>query len=386
MSDEFQHLFQAAAKLKSHQLKSDRPKFERWPKYRQNSCFPKEDVLALREKPHAERLAGLNAIKSEGNALFKRGDFYGALARYEAALSVVTYVVNSEPDWRNKSIKDEDLTEFDYDGSDDASGRDCGESRESGSGGGGSGTGSEDGEDQDAAAAARRAEVSDCKLTCYLNLAAAYLKLQDWSSVIAASTDAIVLAPDNAKAHFRRAMARLTPLSSGATEVEQGFKDLKCAALLDPSNKTIARTLRRVTAEQKEQRKRDRKNYSGFLHRTKPLYKEKVVEQRHQPHDDHVPPASAAEEPDLSTMDGGSANIDGSGGGGGSSNSSSSSSKSTPGNGRFGAPEAMERQFREIEMMIKELEADGDYAKVGWCGWLAWSVSVGCLCVCALPP
>ena len=355
MGDEFQHLFQAAAKLKSHQLKSDRPKFEKWPKYKQNSCFQKEEVSALRKLPHGLRLEGLQALKAEGNELFKKGDYFGALAKYESALSVVVFAVNAEPDWRNKSIKDSDLTEFDYDGTKTTETTMGTMTLSNAPGSDGRDDGDETMDDVDAADVVRKraAEVVECKVSCYLNLAAVYLKLKDWPGAIAASTDAISLAPTNAKAHFRRALARLEPLSSGAAEVEQGFNDLKRAAQLDPSNKTVARKLRQVTVQQKAQRERDRKNYSGFLHRpnSKPLYEEKVESEAlsHEWKEQQSDTTSAAGTTSH-----------------GRNHGQAKTARSAPRarNGRFGVPEEVEVQFREIEMMIRELEASGDYAKV----------------------
>lgn len=361
MGDEFQHLFQAAAKLKSHQLKSDRPKFEKWPKYKQNSCFQKEEVSALRKLPHGPRLEGLQALKADGNELFKKGDYFGALAKYESALSVVTFAVNAEPDWRNKSIKDSDLTEFDYDGTKttETTMGTTTLSTAPGSDGQGGADGTVDDVDVDVAQN-RAAEVLECKVLCYLNLAAVYLKLKDWPGAIAASTDAISLAPTNAKAHFRRALARLEPLSSGAAEVEQGFHDLKRAAQLDPSNKTVARKLRQVTAQQRAQRERDRKNYSGFLHRpnSKPLYEEKL--------DNSGAVSHGLEEEHQSNNTTSAVGSKLNGGSHGQQQASAASSATTQQarNGRFGVPEEVEVQFREIEMIIRELEASGDYAKV----------------------
>ena len=361
MGDEFQHLFQAAAKLKSHQLKSDRPKFEKWPKYKQNSCFQKEEVSTLRKLPHGPRLEGLQALKADGNELFKKGDYFGALAKYESALSVVTFAVNAEPDWRNKSIKDSDLTEFDYDGTKTTETTMGTTTLSTAPGSDGQGGGADGTVDDVDVGQTRAAEVLECKVSCYLNLAAVYLKLKDWPGAIAASTDAISLAPTNAKAHFRRALARLEPLSSGAAEVEQGFHDLKRAAQLDPGNKTVARKLRQVTAQQRAQRERDRKNYSGFLHRpnSKPLYEEKLdnsgavhefeEEEEHQSNN-----TTSAMGRKLNRRRHGQQQA----------NAASSATTQRARNGRFGVPEEVEVQFREIEMIIRELEASGDYAKV----------------------
>jgi len=317
MGDEFQHLVQTAAKLKSHQLKSDRRRFEKWPKYKQNSAFQKEDIVALRSLPHVERMTGVQDLKDQGNELFQARNYYAALAKYESALGVISYVVNAEAEWRSKSIKDEDLTVYEYNGESDVV-----VATDSALPG--------DGE--------RFEEVQAAKITCLLNIAAVSLKLKDWDGAIHATSDVIDLDPHNAKAFFRRALARLEPLSSGAAEVEVGYQDLKQAAKLDPNNKTIRKKLRIVSDQQRKQRERDKKNYSGFLHRTKRLYDEAELDEKRRPVDEHSGlPRSQAEQ------DGARTNI-----------------------GSDQVPEMVQTQFRQIEAMIRDLEQEGDYAKVGF--------------------
>ena len=114
---------------------------------------------------------------------------------------------------------------------------------------------------------------------------------------------------------------------------------------LNPTSKTIMRKLREVTKNRRRQQDRDKKSYSGFLHRTKPLYSDHGTKKA-----ETESKSDARRTRPVAVLDNGPT-------------TSPTTAAQAP-TGRHGAPEAVERQFREVETMICELEADGNYAKV----------------------
>ena len=69
--------------------------------------FVKEDVIEARQKPFEERLTAAQAIKDEGNAGFRAGDYLTASLKYEYAAAVFKWCENTNPDWKKKGIRDE---------------------------------------------------------------------------------------------------------------------------------------------------------------------------------------------------------------------------------------------------------------------------------------
>ena len=61
-------------------------------------------------------------------------------------------------------------------------------------------------------------KIFNCKVSCYLNLAAAYTNINEWTLCITACNSCLTLDASNVKALWRRAQARLLPPSCGAAE------------------------------------------------------------------------------------------------------------------------------------------------------------------------
>lgn len=62
-------------------------------------------------------------------------------------------------------------------------------------------------------------------------------------------------------------MARINPLSSGASEYEMGIKDLKKAYYLNPTNNEIKSKYNSVITQYNNQKKKDKEQFSGLFNR-----------------------------------------------------------------------------------------------------------------------
>jgi hypothetical protein len=69
----FSVLMQQAVKLKTHVHKIDRVKFDKWPKFYQNSVYVKDAQKAERTLAFAERLKVAKDYKTAGDAWLKGG-------------------------------------------------------------------------------------------------------------------------------------------------------------------------------------------------------------------------------------------------------------------------------------------------------------------------
>ena len=106
---DFQDLMNKAAHIKGEAMKSNRRKFDSWPRFFQNTMFHGDEIQALRDLPLDERITAAQALKEEGNAFFKAKSFFDASYKYEKALSVFKYCKNTHPDWKKRGIYDTDI-------------------------------------------------------------------------------------------------------------------------------------------------------------------------------------------------------------------------------------------------------------------------------------
>ena len=197
----FGDMMQEAVRMKTSANAKLRTDFDKSPQYLQHSMFPHPAVTAAREQPDsASRFAAAEAIKEGGNVLFRKRNYRDANFEYERALSVFRYLDNSNADWRTKGVRDEDIKLVD----------EMGGPEEGGAGG--------------------RAEVSQFKVACLNNIAAVNFHLKQWSACIVACNDALNIDCANVKALHRRALARSTPMSAGAVEIDMAIRDLAAAA------------------------------------------------------------------------------------------------------------------------------------------------------------
>lgn len=95
------------------------------------------------------------------------------------------------------------------------------------------------------------------KCHCNLNLAAGYLKQEEFDKVIVHCTEALVLEPNNVKGLFRRAQAH-----AKLHKYDEAKKDLLRARELDAGNKSIGSLLKSVDISMKKERQMYQKMFS----------------------------------------------------------------------------------------------------------------------------
>jgi len=250
----FGELMSQAAKLKTHQAKPDRRNFDSYPKFKQNSMFQRDEILAARALPFPERLAAAKTFKAEADNHFRGGRLLDASVRYEHALAVFRYLENQDPGWKKKGIRDEDISVHDYEAAP---------------------------EEQDA--------LRGLYTACYLNLARVYHKQSDTATAVSACSFCLDVDPDCDKALLLRAQVRLAPASAGAVEHEEGTRDTsaalailerKCQAMdketttggqegrqdLEKRRREVKKYLRGLRTEAKEQKEKD-KQWDGVFTR-----------------------------------------------------------------------------------------------------------------------
>ena len=229
----FRVLMDQAVKMKTADQAIFRSKFDKWPRFYQNSVFAGDVVKAAREMEFPEMMEEAKKLKMTGNDAISKGDYMAANHCYEQALSVFKYAVNTDPDWKNKGMRDDSLTESSYT---------CKSKEE-------------------------EKEVSDFMKSVYLNLALVCQKSGEWDIAIAACGECLVIEPDNAKALYRRAVSRIAPKSSGGLEQEMALKDLIMASDSNPGDKTIAKELKTLKDKMKKQKALDKKTFTGMFGR-----------------------------------------------------------------------------------------------------------------------
>jgi len=274
-STEFGSMMQTAMKIKGHQMEQDRRRFETWPQFFQNSMWMQGPALELRQLPPSERLPGATSLKEAGNELFKLKKWGQAVDQYEQALGSFKWAKQLDPDWKKKGIKDETIEVVEEYGE--------GETREA---------------------------VVALLVSCYNNLAACYLGRARSGSVhepgctiegdcalcIQACDAAIEAQPGCAKALYRRACARIEPVSSGASAVDDAIKDLAEAARQSPEDKAVRTLLAKLREQRASQRKEAKATYSGLFGRGE-IYDERSMRAQREREQAEAQRAKAAAAP-----------------------------------------------------------------------------------------
>ena len=100
----FSELLGRAVKIKTAQTASLREKYEAYPRYYQNSLFPKEEVLQARREclSFMERMNIAKQMKEVGNEAFQQKNFDEAMSKYEMAAGVFKYIENTNPNIRKE--------------------------------------------------------------------------------------------------------------------------------------------------------------------------------------------------------------------------------------------------------------------------------------------
>lgn len=235
--NELGNILQEAVKLKSAQMNEKRRTYEKWPYFIQHTLFhgEKDDFKAWRELPFAEKMVVSDRLKEEGNQLYAAGSWSDAVDKYEEAATLVYYCYSTDPGWRknNRGIDDDVIVLVDDQGSNEEEAR----------------------------------QQKKLRLSCCLNLAACKQKLEKYDEAILACNVALELDPENVKALYRRAEARVRPSSSTAYDLDLAIKDLAEAHRVDPKNQAVEKLLTRLRGERKVQRDKDSKTFTGMFDR-----------------------------------------------------------------------------------------------------------------------
>lgn len=204
-SNPFQKLMEDASKIKGAQMEQLRQDFERMPVYMKNTFFCTGDQLEGRKLSLDERVERSQQLRNDGNASFQDEAFDEAADLYQQAFGLLTYVESTDPEWRKNGIRDEFLrVERPPPGH----------------------------------------EASNAALvSCLLNIAAVSLQLGEHRTSIDACSDALNLDPSNAKAMYRRALARFEAPWAGAVDFKTAVADAKAAVDQEPSNRQVRNTL-----------------------------------------------------------------------------------------------------------------------------------------------
>ncbi|EKX51953.1 hypothetical protein GUITHDRAFT_49725, partial [Guillardia theta CCMP2712] len=237
---EFGRLMQQAVAMKTEMMKSDRRKYDRLPSFLQSSIYHMEKLKDTRSLPFQGRLEAAESMKEEGNLLFKEEKFDMANIKYEESLSVFKYleVLEGHEDWKTngKGLRDEIYRIVDEDGV-------------------------SSGQEEMIEAISRH------KQSCYLNIAACAMKQNNWQNCVRACDAALELDPQSVKAFYRRALARITPASSGAHEQDLALQDLEQAYEIDPTNVKVKAKLLELRKQIAKQKHNDKATFSGMFDR-----------------------------------------------------------------------------------------------------------------------
>ena len=134
-------------------------------------------------------------------------------------------------------------------------------------------------EDEQGETELEREKITSCKLLCYLNLAACYIKMKNSKVSIEACDEALNLDGNNIKALFRKAKAMILPSNSGecyiiyniyigSTHYQKAIILLEKAESLERNNLSIEKELGRYRAEMKIVRMKESANenrHAGFI-------------------------------------------------------------------------------------------------------------------------
>ncbi|CAK0885928.1 unnamed protein product, partial [Prorocentrum cordatum] len=168
------------------------------------------------------------------------GGLREAVTSYEKAAGLLRYVECVRPDWKNEDGS--------YKGIEDDTLRVDSAALE--------GDGSE------------AQEARDLVASCYLNIALAAQRLEDWDMMTKACDEVLThVNPSSVKALYRRAQAAVAPVGALDADRLRAMQDLHAAAQLEPNNRDVRALLSRLKAERRAQGLHDRSTFAGLFDR-----------------------------------------------------------------------------------------------------------------------
>lgn len=230
MASALQTALQEAANLKEATLK-DRPSRQAWeraPAFFKWTCGNYPHVLEARALPgFEERLSRAEAFKEAGNQLFVEDKLDDALIKYSNAVAVFVWFHRLD----GRSIEHVELrSSLDEVGGATDAGR-------------------------------ARQHLG----ACFLNAAAVLLRRHEPRDAIYCCTKSLEYQPGCAKAHFRRAQARIE--LDTTYDLELAVKDLQSASQAEPGNSAIRRELALHRKSLATQTKKDRATFGNMFRR-----------------------------------------------------------------------------------------------------------------------
>jgi len=163
-----------------------------------------------------------------------------AITNYEKAAGILRFVECIRPDWKNddgsyKGIEDEHLQV-------DSSALEG------------------DGEEAQ--------QARDMVMSCYLNIALASQKLGKFDQMKSTCDEILEnVSPQCVKALYRRAQARIAPVSAGDGDMDAALQDLHAAAQLAPQNQDVRALLGKLRSDRKKQHNADSNKFAGLFDR-----------------------------------------------------------------------------------------------------------------------
>eukprot|EP01017_Pseudomicrothorax_dubius_P026919 TRINITY_DN3046_c0_g1_i10.p1 TRINITY_DN3046_c0_g1~~TRINITY_DN3046_c0_g1_i10.p1 ORF type:complete len:532 (-),score=111.04 TRINITY_DN3046_c0_g1_i10:174-1769(-) len=263
--EEFDQLLRQAVSIKSSESAAKRKIFDSLPLFIKCGLFYYEKYANVRKQAFLPRYNTCEMLKAEGNRLFSQAIYEKATRTYEQALSIFRYITSRKPNWKNEGICDDDL-------------------------------------DQVAFVSPSQSEnerVKAISLSLYLNLAASYLKISDYSNARASCDEALKIDKANTKALFRRARARTMPINSEEADYEAALKDLSKAAELDPKDEMIIHELKRTKAELDKYRQQKSSLCKGIFTKAAPIVVDppkKAAEVQEKRQENEAPKSSITQE------------------------------------------------------------------------------------------
>ncbi|KAJ3044056.1 hypothetical protein HDV00_003160 [Rhizophlyctis rosea] len=103
-------------------------------------------------------------------------------------------------------------------------------------------------------------EIADTLKACHSNMAACYIKTENWPKALKMCDKVITADPNNVKAYFRRGQVHFNQ-----QDYDKAQADFKKAAELDPKDPGIRAELAKVRQKQKELEEKSRKELSGIF-------------------------------------------------------------------------------------------------------------------------
>jgi len=164
-----------------------------------------------------------------------------AITKYEKAAGILRFVECIRPDWKNddgsyKGIEDEHLEVIDLSSLEGAD--------------------------------AEIEQARELVTACYLNIALASQKLGKFDQMKGACDEILdKVNPKCVKALYRRAQARIAPLSAVDSDTDAALQDLQVAARLAPQNQDVRSLLAKLRLDRKAQHNAESNKFAGLFER-----------------------------------------------------------------------------------------------------------------------